>query len=290
MTKIIDALTHLSTGMDDVIGWGPYFRAENLLVQMDSPRKVFGEPAPIDQAVAFPAFAITVPTSKLSFQEQHEYIIQSVDRYPDRFYGGAIVNPHIWNDEAATQLASWVEDHRFRMIYINPSLHKYWLPIKTPSESAGSRKLLFPIFEFARQYNLPVLIHTGEQPYALPATVDYIAGEFNDVNMIIAHLGTQGEVYTLESLLVAERHENVFMETSFSQVHMLIETVHTIGADRVIFGSNCPPLEPTQQLLMVEEALTLDPPVGMSLPIPDARKIMGGNLERLFAEVKTPVR
>lgn len=280
---IIDALTHISTGPDDVIGWGPRFLAEDLLAQMDAPRKVLGEPARIDRAVVFPALGLTVPTSKLSFKDQHAYVLQSVDQYPDRLIGGIVIHARLWNEDVARQVEDMVRNHNFRMLYIHPSLHKYWLPIKTPSEGEGSRQLLYPLFEAARDLKIPVLIHTGEQPYALPATVDFVAGQFADVNIIIAHLGTQGEVYTLESLLVAEKHPNVYLETSFSQCHMLIESVHSIGPERVIFGSNCPPLEPTQQLMMVEESLTLPPPIGMGLSLENTRKVLGQNLARLLA-------
>jgi predicted TIM-barrel fold metal-dependent hydrolase len=279
---IIDALTHISTGPDDVIGWGPRFLAEDLIAQMDAPRKVLGQPARVDKAVVFPALGLTVPTSRLSFKEQHRYVQESVDKYPERLIGGAVIHARLWNDETARQLEDMVKQHNFRMLYIHPSLHKYWLPIKTPSEGEGSRRLLYPLFEAARELKIPVLIHTGEQPYALPATVDFVAGQFPDVNIIIAHLGTQGAVYTLEALLVAEHHPNVYLETSYSQCHMLIESVHTIGAQRVIFGSNCPPLEPTQQLMMVEESLASEPPIGMSLPADELRQVLGGNLARLL--------
>lgn len=284
MTSIImDALTHISTGPDDVIGWGPRFLAGDLLAQMDAPREVLGEPARIDKAVVFPALGLTVPTSRLSFKDQHAYVLQSVDRYPDRLIGGIVIHARLWNEDAARQVEDMVRNHNFRMLYVHPSLHKYWLPIKTPSEGEGSRQLLYPLFEAARDLKIPILIHTGEQPYALPATVDFVAGQFADVNIIIAHLGTQGEVYTLESLLVAEKHPNVYLETSFSQCHMLIESVHSIGPERVIFGSNCPPLEPTQQLMMVEESLTLPPPIGMGLSLENTRKVLGQNLARLLA-------
>jgi predicted TIM-barrel fold metal-dependent hydrolase len=87
---------------------------------------------------------------------------------------------------------------------------------------------------------------------------------------------------TIEVLLVAERHDNVFVE-SFAMPHMVIEAVHTIGPERVIFGSNCPPMEPTQQLMNVEEALTLAPPIGMALPEDDVMKILGGNLTTILS-------
>jgi hypothetical protein len=282
MTLIIDCLTHLSRSADDVIGWGPRFLAEDLLAQMDAPRKVLGQPARIDKAVVFPALGDTVPTSTLSFDEQHRYVLESMQKYPDRLIGGIVIHARLWSETVHESVRRLVREHGFRMLYIHPSLHKYWLPIQTPSEGEGSKQLLYPIFEAARELRIPILIHTGEQPYAVPATVDFVAGEFSDVTMIIAHLGTQGEMFTVESLLVAGRHPNVYVETSFAMPHMLIEAVHTLGPQRVIFGSNCPPLEPTQQLMNVEEALTFEPPIGMSLSAEDTRQVLGGNLARLL--------
>jgi predicted TIM-barrel fold metal-dependent hydrolase len=279
---IIDCLTHISTKPDNVIGWGPNFLAEDLIAQMDAPRKVLGEFARVERAVVFPALGDTVPTATMSFDEQHRYVLESVQKYPDRLIGGIVMHARLWNDEVAKTVRSLIEDHGFRMLYIHPSLHKYWLPIQTPSEGEGSKQMLYPIFEMARGLGIPILIHTGEQPYSIPATVDFVAGEFPDVMLIIAHLGTQGEMFTVEALLVAKQNRNVYVETSFAMPHMLIEAVHTVGPDRVIFGSNCPPLEPTQQLLNVEEALTLEPPIGMSLPTDEVRKVMGGNLAKLL--------
>lgn len=284
---IIDCVTHISRNADNVVGWGPCFLAEDLIAQMDAPRKVLGQPARIDKAVVFPALAETVPTSGLSFEEQHRYVLQSVGKYPDRLIGGTVIHARLWNEKTTRLLETWVRDCNVRMIYIHPSFHKYWLPIQTPSEGEASRQLMYPVFEAARAFNLPIYIHTGEPPYSLPATVEFVAGQFSDVPLIIGHMATQGEVHTLEALLVAERHPNVYLETSFTQCHMLIEAVHRLGAGRVLFGSNCPPMEPTQQLMVVEESLTYDPPVGMGLSHEETRKVLGTNLERLIVAVKT---
>jgi len=281
-TPIIDCLTFISTKPDDVIGWGPRFTAEDLIAQMDAPRKVFGKPARIDKAIAFPALNLTTPTSTLTFEEQHAYIVESVAKNPDRLMGGIVMHPRLWTEQVRNTIRKMVREQGFRMIYLNPSIHKFWLPIKTPSEGEGAKKMLYPIFEVARELNIPVIIHSGEQPYALPSTVDFVAGAFPDVNIIIAHLGTQGEMFTIEALLVAERHPNIYLETSWAMPHMLIEAIHEAGPDRLIFGSNCPPLEPTQQIMNVEEAMTFDPPIGMGATVEDTRKVLGGNLARLL--------
>lgn len=280
---IIDCLTHISTQPDDVIGWGPKFTAEDLIVQMDAPRQVLGEPARVDKAVVFPALALTVPTSRLSFKDQHAYVLESVNQYPDRLIGGVVLQARLWSDEVARQLEDMVTNHNFRMIYIHPSLHKYWLPIVTPSEGEGSKQLLYPLFEAARALKIPILIHSGEQPYSMPASVDFVAGEFSDVTIIIAHLGTQGENLALEALLMVELHDNVYVETSFAMAHMMIEAAHRIGPERMIFGSNMPPLEVTQQIMMVEESLTYDPPIGTGMSAADTRKVLGGNLAQMLA-------
>ncbi len=279
---IIDAVTHIATGPDNVVGWGPRFLAEDLLAQMDSPRVVLGEQAIIERAVVFPALGLTVPTSTLSFEEQHQYVRASVHKYSDRLIGGVVVHPRLWSNAVAGQIESMVKNEQFRMIYIHPSLHKFWLPIQTPSEGEGSKRMLYPLFRLACQLGVPVYIHTGEQPYAMPATADFVAEEFPEARIIIGHLGTQGEMLSIEALLVASRHKNVFVETSYAMPHMIIEAVHTIGAERVVFGSNCPPMEPTQQLMNVEQALSMDPPIGAGLSADGVMKVLGGNLARLM--------
>lgn len=279
---IIDCLTHISSEPDDVIGWGPRFLAEDLLALMDTPRRVLGEMRTVDKAVVFPALGLTVPTSPLSFEAQHAYVAECVAQYPDRLIGGIALQPRLWSDAVADRIRQMARAGGFKMLYLNPSLYKFWLPIKTPSESAGSRKLLYPIFELAQELDIPIYIHTGEQPYALPATADFIAGAFPEVKIILGHLGTQGELYTIEALLVADRHPNVYLETSWAMPHMLIEAVHEVGAGRLLFGSNTPPLEQGQQIMNVEEALAFEPPIGMAAAEADIRQVLGGNLARLL--------
>ena len=155
---VIDALTHISKEADDVIGWGPRFLAEDLIGQMDAPRKIMGEQMRVDKAVAFPALNLTVPTSTLSFKDQHAYVLECVDKFPDRLIGGVALHARLWNEEVEKQLEDMVLNHNFRMIYIHPSLHKYWLPIQTPSEGEGSKQLLYPLFEAARELKIPILI------------------------------------------------------------------------------------------------------------------------------------
>ena len=71
---------------------------------------------------------------------------------------------------------------------------------------------------------------------------------------------------------MADRHPNVYLETSWAMPHMIIEAIHEVGAHRLIFGSNTPPLEMTQQIMNVEEAMYGKlPPIGMGASEADTR-------------------
>ena len=55
---------------------------------MDTPRKLLGKTATVDKSIVFPSLGLTVPTSTLSFEEQHAYVVESVAKHPDRLIGG----------------------------------------------------------------------------------------------------------------------------------------------------------------------------------------------------------
>lgn len=281
-TSIIDCITHISKHPDNVVGWGPRFLAEDLLGYMDQSRNVLGDQVRIDQAVVFPALGDTIPTSTMSVEAQHEYVLESVERYPDRFLGGFVANPRAWNDRVAEYFVENARAERFRMMHLHPNLHLYLLPIDSPSEGEKSRRLLYPLFEAAREAGVPVLINCGDPPYGLPSAADFVASQFPDVTIIIAHVGTQGMTFTFEASLLGRRHENVYFETSFGQYHLLIEMASAVGPERLVYGSNCPPNEPTQQLMALEQSLASAPPLGTGVPREDMQKILGGNLRGLL--------
>jgi predicted TIM-barrel fold metal-dependent hydrolase len=134
------------------------------------------------------------------------------------------------------------------------------------------------------------MIHMGEPPYSVPATVWGVASAFPRVNIIIAHTAVQGNVLTLDAVNVARAHDNVYLETSWAQIHLLIEAVHTLGPERIIYGSDCAPQDMKKEIRLCE-VLTMRPPLGMSLSADDLYKILGGNIARLckipLTEVET---
>ena len=76
----------------------------------------------------------------------------------------------------------------------------------------------WPLFELARAYDMPVVIHTGDTArpdgllkYSHPLTVDEAAVNFRDVNFVIAHCGCP---WLVDACEVAAKNANVAIDVS----------------------------------------------------------------------------
>ena len=111
-------------------------------------------------------------------------------------------------------------------------------------------ELLDPLWVYASQNNLPVLLHTGTTFVAqapldctLPRHLDKVAIRFPDVKIIMAHLG---HPYEGECAVVIRKHPNVYADLSalyyrpFQLYHSLM-LVQEYGVwDKVLFGTDYP--------------------------------------------------
>ena len=66
------------------------------------------------------------------------------------------------------QIRDWKTEYNVRMLKIHPSMHNYYLPTYSPFPGEASKKLIYPIFELARELGVPIMAHMGETPYAIP--------------------------------------------------------------------------------------------------------------------------
>ena len=119
----------------------------------------------------------------------------------------------------------------------------------------------WPLFELARAYKVPVVIHTGDTArpdgllkYSHPLTVDEAAVNFRDVNFVIAHYGCP---WFMDAAEVAAKNANVAIDVSglmagkpkplvlFEQQAGFWRQLHTClnymgDYSRVMYGSDWP--------------------------------------------------
>ena len=153
-------------------------------------------------------------------------------------------------------------------IKVHPEEHEY--PIREHGEA---------IFELAAKHDVIVLVHSGDTN-SLPADFMPFANAFENVTLILAHLGNGGGAAgdpTLQVRAIQEsRHGNVYVDTSSARSIMpgLIEwAVREVGAEHILFGTDTPLYSTAMQRARIDSAEISDS---------DKRRILCENAERMF--------
>ncbi len=117
-----------------------------------------------------------------------------------------------------------------------------------------------PLFEIAKEYKVPVAMHSGETAsnrgqlkYAHPLTVDEAALEHPDVKFVICHIGNP---WVQDAITVAGKNENVYIDLSglmegipskeylayhkdyFAHMNMWLKYANVYG--KIMYGSDWP--------------------------------------------------
>lgn len=132
-----------------------------------------------------------------------------------------------------------------------------------------------PIYELAKQYNLPVVIHTGDTyspngliKYSHPLTVDELAVGHREINFILCHLG---DPWVMDAAEIVRKNPNVYADLSGLQVgdepffdqftneplfmdHFRRALVYADHYDKILFGTDWP-LAPVEVYIRFVEAL-----------------------------------
>lgn len=119
----------------------------------------------------------------------------------------------------------------------------------------------FPIYRKCIELNLPIVFHSGYDPFspdvihASPDSFLKIHERFPELTMIIAHLGGMYRWDRVERIL-AGLPGNIYFDLAFTAGEIgekqLMRIVSKHGADRILFGSDCPWDDPANEIAMIE--------------------------------------
>lgn len=195
----------------------------------------------VDQAVVF-----GFPWTNIElFKTHNDYILEMVQRYPDRFIGLGCFDP--------TSPGAAVEAERCLAGGLSGigELAFYQSGI---DEAVLDR--LAPVMGMCAERGLPVLIHTNEpvgHDYhgKSPITLSQIYGlikRFANNKIVLAHWGGGLFLYALMKKEVKEILKNVYFDTAASpylydpEVYQI--AIKFVGIDKILFGSDFPLLAP----------------------------------------------
>ena len=141
---------------------------------------------------------------------------------------------------------------------------------------------MFPIYEKIAELGLIAVFHGGWDPYsediirATPQSFAAVAETFPKLKIVAAHLGGMKLWDDIEKY-TAGKFRNLWFDVGvisrYIEDEQLLRIIRMQGADRVLFGSDCPWDEPANEIAMINR-----------LPLTDEEKelIFYRNAERLI--------
>jgi predicted TIM-barrel fold metal-dependent hydrolase len=147
--------------------------------------------------------------------------------------------------------------------------------------------ILYPVYEIAQDYQLPVLVHTGSSifrgskiKYADPIHLDDVAADFPELLILMAHSG-RGLWYE-RAFFLSKLHPNLYLEISGLPPKNLLKYFPELekNIDKVVYGSDWPGI---QSIALNIEAIKKLPIAQDSI-----EKILYGNAAKILEKSKKP--
>lgn len=239
---IVDAYNNVwqAGGTSDYLTRETY-TVEAMLASMDA--------AGVDMAVA----------CSLGQLVDNSHVAKVAHAHPDRIIGFGQVNPRL--PDALAEIAACAKQG-LRGLKLHPTMHGYHF---------ADHGLLDPVFTASRDHGLIVLVNALDDPFCAPLAIEEIARGFPEVPVLVAHMGTVWNV--VEAILVAARNDNIYLETSASQLLDVRMAYGSLGGGKLVMGTDWPGSDFDLERSKLAKAIRDDDDLAM---------IEGRNLSRLL--------
>jgi uncharacterized protein len=246
---VVDAHTHVARLPTLSGDWQEWARKFGAGVPMSELFDAEGTPVPaaidqhfheqgVDHVLLFSEYS-----PKVTGIQPIEDVLPTMRQNPARFHPVANINPHLHYPPAG-ELARQVE-----LGAVAVKVH----PVHGGFEA--SDRMLYPVYAWAQQHRLPVIVHSGTSTfagsvnaYADPVLLDPVFRDFPDLAVVLAH-GGRGWWYQ-QAAFLALMKPNVWVEVSGLPPQRLPgyygSSLRRL-ADKMIFGTDWPGVPSVRQ-------------------------------------------
>jgi uncharacterized protein len=158
----------------------------------------------------------------------HDQIYEASQEYEGRIFGTAAVNPHMGTEFVHDEITRCVQELDFKYV----KLHTLAWGVDPTSDIA------YDVFDACEENDVPVMVHTGPHgmPFSVPGMYMPVAEDYPDLDIVFAHMGG---AYTLsqEAIFMAERYDNIYLDTTLVLNMYLKRAMEAVGADRIMMAA-----------------------------------------------------
>jgi uncharacterized protein len=206
-------------------------------------------------------------------RRDNDYVMEAVQRFPDRLIGFGIVNPGA-GDGAVRELERCAAGGLHGIGELMPDGQGFRL---------DDEQAMAPVVEAAREHRMPLLVHCSEPVGHLypgkgtvtPDEVIRFARLFPEATLVCAHWGGGTIFYELMPEIAAVMR-NVYYDTAASLLLYrddIFELVAHLAPGKVLFATDYPLVSPQRMIERMER---------VRMPVATLRRILGGNAWRVL--------
>lgn len=202
------------------------------------------------------------------------------------------LDPIMGPDLMKQEITDKVLNHGAKGIKLHPPIGRYY-----PNAPA-----MWPAYETCVELDIPILFHCGVHPafegrslvpkpvlYSTPKYFEDVIGNFPKLTVQLAHMGIAPDhrfpetfpILYEESMSLAKKCPSVYFDTStilhstFSGKEMKdwLPMIHEIGAERILFGTDFPSIDPAVDIKKWQES---------TLSEKEKKLILGENARRVY--------
>lgn len=185
----------------------------------------------------------------------NDYVADAATRFPGKIVGIAGIDP-MRGMQSVRDVVHAIETLGLKGITVDPF----------GGQIAANDRRLYPVYAKCVELDVPVIITCGPLPFPGPRlahgdvrAIDDVACDFPELTIVIDHSGWP---WVQETIAIAFRHDNVFIDTSlYSHLpggELFAEAANTIIPEKLLFAS-CYPVIPLEVAIERVRSLPFTP-------------------------------
>jgi predicted TIM-barrel fold metal-dependent hydrolase len=178
-----------------------------------------------------------------AYHVPYQIVVDAVEKYPDRFYGLAGIDP-FEGMSGVRALEQAINEFGF----IGAHVYPHWF------ELAPDHAKYYPFYAKCVELDVPIQMQVGQsliysptspmRSVGQPITIDTVACDFSELKIIGIHIGIP---WHEEMIAMAWKHPNVYIGCdAHAPKHWpesFIKYINSYGQDKVIFGTDFPVID-----------------------------------------------
>jgi len=248
--SIIDADTHIAPT-------GGAFALEEHLKRMERAR--------VDKTVTW----LKPDYAGEEIEGHNRYVYDAMQKYPDKILGFGWADPTVSVEHAKKMVKVCTEEYGLYGVKMNGAQNNYRI---------DDPKLALPVAEEIARTGKILAFHIGPDEYenTHPLRAERVARLYPGMPILMVHMGMTNWDMNRAVVEVAGRCPNMFLVGSATDDRAILYAIKTLGAERVLFGTDAPFRRPHVIRAMIETALADE------LTKEEIALVMGGSAAKLF--------